>query len=231
MPAKRKLSILLLDDQTLVRAGIRMLVQDSEPRAQIHEARSYDEALAQLAAATPIDVAFLDIDLRETHTGIDVLKHIRASKSQTRVIMLSASDEEAVILDCIHLGASGYIQKDMDTTGLFRNALDTIFQGAIFLPAGILGRESHSSATAKPASTTTLAEIGVRGRAVEVLYYICQGLPNALIAQEMGVTEHTVANEYNSKLFRLFRVTNRARLIVEVARRGIIPPQPVRGIS
>jgi two-component system, NarL family, nitrate/nitrite response regulator NarL len=230
MPGKRKLAILLLEDQTLMRAGIRLLVKDSEPRAQIHEARSYDEALAQLAT-TPIDVAFIDIDLRDSHTGIDVLKYIRAGKFHTRVIMLSAEADEAIILDCIRLGASGYIQKNMDTTGLFRSALDTIFQGAIFLPAALLGMRNHSSVTATSAPATTLADIGVKGRALEALYYICQGLPNALIAHEMGVTEHTVANEYNTKLFKLFRVTNRARLIVEVARRGIIPPEPVHRLS
>ena len=139
--------------------------------------------------------------------------------------------KNSVILDCIHLGASGYIQKDMDGTGLFRSALDTIFRGAVFLPAGILGRESISPTVTKSTAATTLDEIGVKGRALEALYYICQGLPNAVIAHEMGVAEHTVANEYNPKLFKAFRATSRARLIVEVARRGIIPPQPARGKS
>jgi two-component system, NarL family, nitrate/nitrite response regulator NarL len=195
-----------------------------EPRASIQEARSYDEALARLAAG-PIDIAFLDIDLKETLSGIDVLKHIRASELPTRVIMLSAQTEESIVLDCIRLGASGYIPKDMDSNGVFRRALDTVFQGGVFLPAGILGRGGFSRRFVGSGGNS-LGEIGVKGRALEALYYICQGYSNAVIAHKMGVAESTVANEYNSRLFKQFRVSNRARLIVEVARRGIIPPPP-----
>ncbi len=212
----------------MVRAGMRALIQACETRARVEEARSYNEAVACLAAAQ-IDIAFLDIDLRDTRSGIDVLKHIRAGGLLTRVIMLSAQDDESIVLDCLRLGASGYILKDMDSDGLFRRALDTVFQGGVFLPAGVLGRSSPSAASVTRAVATSMDEIGVKGRALEALYYICQGYSNSVIAHKMGVAESTVANEYNSRLFRRFHVASRASLIVEVARRGIIPPPPVAG--
>ncbi len=225
MAADAELAVLLLEDQALVRAGMRALIQMCEPRATIQEARSHDQALARLAAG-PIDIAFLDIDLKEPLSGIDVLKHIRASELPTRVIMLSAQVEESVVLNCIRLGASGYIPKDMDANGVFRRALDTVFQGGVFLPAGILGRGGFSPRPVTSAGPNSLAEIGVKGRALEALYYICQGFSNAVIAHKMGVAESTVANEYNSKLFKQFHVASRASLIVEVARRGIIVAPP-----
>jgi two-component system, NarL family, nitrate/nitrite response regulator NarL len=225
--AGAEVSILLLEDQGLVRAGMRALIQLCEPRAAIQEAASYDEAL-RLLAGSPIDIAFLDIDLKETHTGIDVLKYIRASELMTRAIILSARSEESIVLECIRLGACGYILKDTDSDGVFRSALDTVFQGGVFLPAGTLGRGGFSSPRAMTSAAPSLAEIGVKGRASEALYYICQGFSNAVIAHKMGVAESTLANEYNSKLFKLFRVSNRAGLIVEVARRGIIPAPPAR---
>jgi two-component system, NarL family, nitrate/nitrite response regulator NarL len=227
MAADAGFSILLLEDQGLVRAGMRALIELSESRARIQEARSYDEALARLAVG-PIDIAFLDIDLKETLSGIDVLKYVRASELPTRAIMLSALADESTVLNCIRLGASGYILKDMDSDGLFRRALDTVFQGGVFLPAEILGRGGFSPRAVTSGGATSLAEIGVKGRALEALYYICQGYSNAVIAHKMGVAESTVANEYNSRLFKQFRVSNRASLIVEVARRGIIPPPPDR---
>ncbi len=211
-------SVLLLEDQALIRAGMRALIQASEPGAVISEAGSYDEALMRLDAGAP-DVAFLDIDLKAARTGLDVLIHIRASGLATRPIMLSANGETAVVINALRMGASGYIVKDMDGAGLFRRALDTVFQGGVFLPAGVFGRE----ASAEP---TSLEAMGVKGRALEVLYYICQGLPNQLIAEKMNLAESTVANDYNTRLFRQFRVSSRAALIVEVSRRGIIPPPP-----
>jgi two-component system nitrate/nitrite response regulator NarL len=226
MTADAALSVLLLEDQGLVRAGMRALIELCEPRASIQEAGSYDQAVALLAAG-PIDIAFLDIDLKQTLSGIDVLKHIRASERATRAIMLSAQTEETTVLDCIRLGASGYILKEMDGNGIFRRALDTVFQGGVFLPAEILGRGGVSPRAGNDGAAS-LAEIGVKGRALEALYYICQGFSNAVIAHKMGVAESTLANEYNSKLFKIFRVANRASLIVEVARRGIIPPPPDR---
>ena len=82
---------------------------------------------------------------------------------------------------------------------------------------------SRYAGFAPPSGRADLAEIGVKGRALEALHYICQGYSNAVIAHKMGVAESTVANEYNSKLFKQFHVANRAGLIVEVARRGLIP--------
>jgi two-component system nitrate/nitrite response regulator NarL len=200
---------------------MRALIEASEPGAVVSEARSYDEAVACLEATSP-DVAFLGIDLKSARTGLDVLAHIRARGLSTRTIVLSANGEAAFVLNALRAGASGYIVKDMDGDGLFRRALDTVFQGGVFLPAGIFGREDATVAAA-PASLET---IGVKGRALEVLYYICQGFSNQLIAEKMNLAESTVANDYNTRLFRQFRVASRAALIVEVARRGIIPPPP-----
>jgi two-component system, NarL family, nitrate/nitrite response regulator NarL len=213
--------VLLLEDQALIRAGMRALIEASEPGAVVREAGSYDEAVACLEATSP-DVAFLDIDLKSARTGLDVLAHIRARGLSTRTIVLSANGEAAFVLNALRMGASGYIVKDMDGDGLFRRALDTVFQGGVFLPADIFGREDATAAAA-PASLDT---IGVKGRALEVLYSICQGFSNQLIAEKMNLAESTVANDYNTRLFRQFRVASRAALIVEVARRGIIPPPP-----
>jgi two-component system nitrate/nitrite response regulator NarL len=212
-----KLHVLLLDDQALVRAGMRALIEMSEPRARVEEAASCEEAL-ELLAAEPADVAFLDVALKGPRTGLDVLRHIRERGLATRAIILSADAANATVMDCLRLGASGYIVKDMDGDGLFREALDAVLRGEIFLPPGL--------ARAAQAPGESLEALGIRGRAVEVLYYLCQGYSNQLIASKMGVSERTIANDYNTRLFSQFRVTNRASLIVEVSRRGLAPPAP-----
>jgi DNA-binding NarL/FixJ family response regulator len=228
MSARPAPHVLLLDDHVLVRAGLRALIEICEPDARVDEATSSREALAHLREKAA-DVAFLDIALKEDVTGVDVLVEIRTLGLPTRVVMLSANADRAMVGDCLRLGANGYIPKDTTDEGLFRRALDTVLSGGVFLPASlgqpVVQATPISAGTSE--SGSELAALGVRGRAIEALYYLCQGYSNQLIAHRMGVAEATIANDYNTRMFRLFGVSNRAALIVEVARRGLtLPPPP-----
>ncbi|HYV07646.1 MAG TPA: response regulator transcription factor [Blastocatellia bacterium] len=224
------LVILLLEDQTLVRAGMRALIQISEPYAVIHEASSYEEAVAKVRD-TRVDIAFLDVDLKQTQTGLDFLRYMRSQELDTRAIMLSGRAEKEIVMECIEAGASGYILKDMETDGVFRRALDTIFQGNIFLPASVIGRGGFSPSHSSTPANVSAESLGVTGRSLEVLYYLCQGLPNKTIAKRMQIEEATVRKDYVTRLFRLFRVARRTELIVEVSRRGISVPTPQRELA
>lgn len=222
------LNILLLEDQSLVRAGMRALIQISEPRARIHEAASYEEAV-NLLAAHRFDLAFLDHDLKGAETGLDFLVHLRGTDAETRVIMLSGRSEKDVVMTSLEKGASGYILKDMESDGLFRRALDTVFAGSVFLPANIFGRGGYSPGEVAAKPSATPESLGIRGRPLEALYWVCQGLPDKLIARNMGIEDGTVRKDYMQKLFRAFGVVRRTEVIVEVSRRGmIIPPPPAR---
>jgi two-component system nitrate/nitrite response regulator NarL len=221
------LTILLLEDQALVRAGMRALIQISEPHAQILEASSYEEAVTA-AEAHAIDIAFLDIDLKDARSGMDFLRWLRMQEFDTRAIMLSGRAEKEIVMQCLNEGASGYILKDMDSDGLFRRALDTVFQGSIFLPASVIGRGGFSPAAAANPAPVSPETLGITGRALEVLYYVCQGLPNKSIARHMGIEEGTVRKDYLPKLFRVFNVVRRTELLIEVSRRGIAIPAPAQ---
>lgn len=219
------LQILVLEDQGLVRAGMRELIQLTEPRAQIHEASSFDEALRKLQERR-VDVAFLDVELKGDKTGLDVLRYMRETDLDTRAIMLSGRTEKELIMECISAGASGYIPKDMESDGVFRRALDTVFQGGVFLPATVIGRGGYAPQPSASPKRIPAESLGVTGRALEVLYYLCQGLPNKSIANKMGIEEGTIRKDYVPKLFRLFKVARRTELVIEVARRGITIPAP-----
>jgi two-component system, NarL family, nitrate/nitrite response regulator NarL len=226
----RRLRILLLEDQALVRAGMKALIQISEPLASIREAASYEEAV-EAVGNTTFDIAFLDVDLRERQSGLDFLRYIRSLDVDTRAIMLSGRVEKDLVMTCIEAGASGYILKDMESEGLFRRALDTVFQGNIFLPASVIGRGGFSPAPSITPSSVSAESVGVTGRSLEVLYYLCQGLPNKAIANRMGIEEATVRKDYVPKLFRLFRVTRRTELLVEISRRRLSIPMPAPASS
>lgn len=228
MTPNSPLNVLLLEDEGIQRAGMKALIQMAAPRAQIQEASSYKEAVKRFSESA-FDIAFLDYNLREEHSGLDVLKEIRRLELDTRAIILSSHREREIILACIDAGACGYITKEMDATGLFERALDIVFQGGIFLPATALGRGAFSPSVSVPPITKSTDSLGLHGRKLEALYYICQGLPNKVIARKMGVAEDTVRKDYNPSLFRLFGVARRTELILEVSRRNLIVPKPDSG--
>jgi two-component system nitrate/nitrite response regulator NarL len=225
MDTATPLKVLLLEDQALVRAGMKELIQITEPRAQIDEASSFEEAVRKLDERT-VDIAFLDFELKGEKTGLDVLKHIREAELDTRAIMLSGSSEKALVIECINAGACGYIPKDMESDGVFRRALDTVFQGGIFLPATVMGRGGHTPEPSGSPRGVPAESLGVHGRALEVLYYLCQGLPNKAIANKMGIEEGTIRKDYVPKIFRLFKVSRRTELVIEVSRRCVTIPNP-----
>src|ERR1017187_5751323 len=166
MNISRRLLILLLEDQALVRAGMKALIQISEPLATIREASSYEGAVEAIKN-TNFDIAFLDIDLKEQHTGLDFLRYMRSRDLDTRAIMLSGRVEKETVMTCIEAGASGYILKDMESDGLFRKALDTVFQGNIFLPASVIGGGASSPSPGLAPSKFSPFSIGEAARALD----------------------------------------------------------------
>ncbi|MBB4842507.1 DNA-binding NarL/FixJ family response regulator [Paucibacter oligotrophus] len=215
-------NVLIVEDQQLVRAGMKAMLHLTVPHCRIVEAGSYAETLARLAE-TAFEVVFLDIDLKSEQSGLDLLARIRELGLPLRVIMLSALDDRDTILGCIAAGASGFIPKGSGDETVFERALSTVFSDGVFLPASVFGQGRCPPAPA-PLSAS---DIGVSPRLCEALYYLCQGLPNKVIAKHMGISEGTIRKNYVSELLRFFKVARRTELIIEVARRGIrVPPPP-----
>ncbi len=223
MSEPTRMNILLLEDHGVVRHAMRTELQMTEPLAQVHEASSYAEAM-DLLPRHSFSVAFLDHDLGEEKTGFDVLKHIHENCIETKAIILSGRDDRATIMDCLAAGASGFIPKAAEGEGVFRRAIDTVFQGGIYLPSSALGKGGYAPLAAPVAAEAA----GVTGRQLEVLYYLCQGLQYKVIAWKMDISEHTVRKDYVTALLRKFNVPNRVELMLEISRRRIVIPRPAR---
>lgn len=220
--------VLLVEDQGLVRAGMRTLLHIVEPQVQVIEAGSFEEA-QRLIAQRSFDIVFLDIELRAAKSGLDLLQQIRQDDLPCKVIMLSGSEDRALILQCIASGASGYIVKGSGDESVFARALSTVFQDGVFLPDAVFGPGGSGGALPvrpPPPPSPSWAERGISPRMLEVLYYVCQGLPNKSIARLMDIGEGTVRKTYVSDLLRLFKVTRRTELMIEVSRLGLRIPRP-----
>ncbi len=218
-------NVLIVEDQQLVRAGMKAMLHLAEPQCRIAESGNYEDSIAQLRD-TDFDVVFLDIDLRSPRSGMDVLAHIRERDLRAKVIMLSATDDRDTVLDCIAAGASGYIAKGMGDESVFQRALATVFADGVFLPASIIGAGGPPRASSGLREARSASELGLSARLCEVLYYVCQGLPNKAIANRMGISEGTVRKNYVSELLRFFNVARRTALVIEVSRRDVRVPAP-----
>lgn len=216
--------VLIVEDQGLVCAGMKSLLRTVAPQVSIRDAATYEGALALLESVR-FDIVFLDLDLRTDRTGLDLLRTIRDRDLPLHVIMLSANDDPEMILTCISAGASGYIGKGSGDETVFERALQTVFQGGIFLPPSILLQDTRSiRREPRPAGAAPMPDLPPR--MAEVLYLLCQGLSNKSIAARMGISEGTVRKNYVSELLRHFSVSRRTELMIEISRLGIRIPYP-----
>ncbi|MCX7087127.1 MAG: response regulator transcription factor [Methylococcales bacterium] len=227
MDLNNPLKILLLDDHGLVRAGFKALLKESVPYAKVYEAASYVQALAVLDRED-IDFAFLDFKLASAtnKSGLDVLHYIRQQALATRAIMLSGGESASghlakeLVVQCITAGAFGYIPKAMEGDSVLREAFEAVLQGRVFLPLMVF--EQRVETAVLPRHLEVLA---LRGKALDVLYYLCQGDVNKTIAMRMQLAEGTI-RDYVSLLLKQFKVKNRTQLLIEIAHLGLVVPKP-----
>ena len=217
--------LLIVEDQQLVRAGIKAMLRMALPNCEVVEAGSFEEATAQLKLQ-PFDFAFLDIDLRAEKSGLDVLDFIQRHDLYCRVVMLSGKDDRDTVLACINAGACGYIAKGVGDESVFEAALATVLGGGIYLPASVLSNRQADATASRPEAPRSAESLGLSPRLCEVLYYVCQGMPNKQIARMMNISEGTVRKDYMTELLRCFGVVRRTELIIQIGRRNIwvLPP-------
>jgi two-component system, NarL family, response regulator DevR len=189
--------IFLLDDHEVVRRGIAELLAAVPGFEIVGEAGTVEQALPRVLAARP-DVAVLDARLPDG-SGIDVCRDIRAALPSTYCLILTSYDDQDAVLASVLAGASGYVLKEVRTSGL----VDAIRQAALgrslidpAVIAQVMTRVREGSPT-----DNRLAALTQRER--EVLDLIAEGLTNRQIGERMFLAEKTVKNYVSSLLGKL----------------------------
>ncbi len=196
------MKILLVDDHALFRAGLVLLLQLKHPGVRILEAAGVMQALQQLQQPELPDLCLLDLDLK-TQSGLEVLHRARELAPAMAVVIVSAIEHRAGVLACIQAGAMSYIPKSAPPEEL-SHALDRVLAGEVYLPEEFAGLVAGAQRTA--ASLTR--------RQREVLVRLNRGLPNKLIARELGISEYTV-KDHIAEILRVLGVQNRTQAVIE----------------
>lgn len=208
--------VLIADDQMLIRQGIRGLLELTPQVKVVGEAEDGDDALKKIEALQP-EIALLDVRMPRK-TGIEVVKALRAAKNETPVILLTTFDDEAVLLEGVRAGISGFLLKDVSAEELVK-AIEVVAKGGTLILPGITERAKRY--VKEQAATFEAAELpeNLSARELEVLRLMAGGYSNREIADALGTAEGTVKNQASSILSKL-GVRDRTRAVLKALEKG-----------
>jgi DNA-binding NarL/FixJ family response regulator len=203
------ITVMLVDDHALVRSAVRQAL--SAPDIEIvGEASTANEALLLAPQLAP-DVLLLDLNLPGT-SGLAILRELGPRLPNTRIVMLTISDDRRDLLDAVRNGAAGYLTKDLSPEALQR-AVRGIRSGDLAMSRAMAAEviQNLASATNRPAATASHAALpDVSAREREVLALLADGLTDREIAGRLGISPRTVETHVGSLLSKL-GVRNRAQ--------------------
>ena len=210
--------VVVVDDQTLVRQGIRTLL-DLAGIEVVGEADDGEAALAVIGESSP-DVVLLDLRMPR-YDGIWALNRLRELGGEVPVLVLTTFDDDELVLEALRAGARGYLLKDVTVEQLAR-AVATLAEGGTLIAPSITDRLVRAIQSGPPpvgADAPAVQEL--TEREVEVLRLIAAGYSNREIAEVVFLAEGTVKNHVSTILLKL-GVRDRTRAVLRALHEGIL---------
>jgi len=201
--------ILLVEDQTLMRQGLKTIL-DLEPGLQVSGEASDGEVGVRVALELRPDVILMDVQLPKLD-GVEATAAICAAWPQARVIILTTFDRDDYVFRGVRSGAMGYLLKDAPATQLI-DTIRRVHAGEVFIQPAIASRLLRELVRPQESPLDTLSE-----REREVMVLLAQGITNRDIAEKLYITEGTVKNHVSNILAKL-QAENRTRA-ADIARR------------
>ncbi len=210
------MKILILDDHTLFREGLKLLLLGLHEQLDIQDV---DNLLAaqSLVAQNHFDLALIDLNLGEVN-GLETLLQVRDQLKGTPIVVLSAERNSDVIHRAIEEGAMGFISKTATHHELLA-AIKLILAGGVYLPKEVAAVRSTAARVDGSSSESEILS-ALSGRQREVLKYLLQGKPNKTISVQLNISENTV-KAHLSAIFRALGARNRTEAVYFAARAGV----------
>jgi DNA-binding NarL/FixJ family response regulator len=199
------ISVLIADDQELVRVGFRMIVDAQSDLSVVAEAADGEEAVALATELTP-DVVLMDVRMPNVD-GITAVRRLVAAGSRSRFCMLTTFDLDEFVYEAVHAGASGFLLKDVSPAEL-AHAIRTVVRGEALLAPAITRRlldefTSRRSPRSSDDASAHRALKSLTARETEILQLMARGRSNAEIAGELYIGETTVKTHVTRILAKL----------------------------
>ncbi|HTV60619.1 MAG TPA: response regulator transcription factor [Verrucomicrobiae bacterium] len=207
MQEKEVIRVVIADDHTVVREGLRAIIDNDPTMKVIGEARDWPDAIRTITSRDP-EIALLDVRMPGMNAAEGV-SAIRQRCARTGVILLSAFDRDEEIYEVVRAGAKGFLLKDCTRMEL-RACIRAVHQGETFLapvPAAKLAARIQSP--------------DLSGRQVQILGLVVEGKTNKEVGALLNITEGTV-KVHMSHIFERLAVDGRMAAITKALQRGIV---------
>lgn len=209
------IKIMIADDHSMIREGLRNLLELEGEIEVIAEAENGEDCLEKLKTYKP-DVLLLDIDMPKKN-GLQVLKVFKEQKVIQKVLVLTVHNQIEYLMGAMDLGVNGYILKDSESREL-KKAIFTICEGNTYLPSSLVplmnSKKLQKNVDSEKIDSLTKREL-------EVLKLLAVGMYNKEVAQNLAISERTVKNHV-SNIFKKLEVTDRTQAAVFAIRNNLI---------
>lgn len=218
MEQDKKIRVLLADDHTVFREGIRLLLETQGEFEVVAEAATGDEAVELTRSLRP-DVVLMDIGMPGMN-GLDATRLIREEDAEARVLILTMHGTDEYFFSALDAGAAGYLLKEAASSDLV-SAIESVHRGGMFLYPSLAAKlvEEYFRRVGSGEERSTYDELTARER--EVLQLIGEGLTNREIADRLSISPHTVQT-HRVHIMNKLGLHNRAQLVSYAARLGLL---------
>jgi DNA-binding NarL/FixJ family response regulator len=214
--------VLLVDDQELVRAGLRRILQTTDDLEVVAECGDGDEVGPAIREHRP-DVVLMDVRMKRMD-GVEATRRLRADNGAPPVLVLTTFDEDELLSAALRAGAAGFQLKDAPGEEIVR-AVRTVAEGEAWLDPGVTGRVLQTYSARTPTTKDAKAAIGrLTPRELEVVELVGRGHTNTEIADELVISEVTVKSHIGH-IFTKLGLRDRAAVIVFAFDNGLVTPQ------
>ena len=212
-------NLLLVDDHSLIRAGVRALVLDIPGYAVVGEAIDGSQLLEMVEQLAP-DIVLLDISMKETG-GLEALQRLKRVRPQSKVLILSMHTDPALIMQALESGAHGYLLKDTTATEL-EHALEALRNNERYLSPAIAHTVINQALTRTQKNPPEVADShNLTARQLEILRLIVRGKSTREIANGLGLSIKTVET-HRSQIMKRLQIYDVAGLVLFAVREQII---------
>lgn len=209
----KRIQILLVEDQTLMRQGLRTLLELERDMQIVGEVADGEAAVAMALKLRP-DVILMDVQMPRLN-GVEATKTLCARWPAARVIILTTFDRDDYVFEAVRAGALGYLLKDTPADQLV-DIVRRVHAGDVFIQPEIASRALRATLHAPGTMIEPLSE-----REREVLVMLAQGIPNKEIGSRLHIAEGTVKNHVSNILGKL-QAQNRTEAASIARRKGLI---------
>ena len=205
-----KIKVMLVDDEQLIRSGLKIMLETYPDIEVIHQAGNGREAFECCKIEVP-DVVLMDIRM-PVSTGIEGTKLIKEAYPEVKIVMVTTFQDTEYIVEAMQYGASGYLLKDSSYEAIY-DGIKVALSGKVVMDATVSEKLVMQPKAPTTKEKTDISSFGLTEREIELIRLVSQGLNNKEISEALFLSEGTVKNNISTILSKL-ALRDRTQLVI-----------------